>query len=100
VLRHPVATVGMWLAVAALFAAVLALYLGLRQVLPAATWSGIAAMLLLQQAVMLARAGLRVALFAGEVELVERLLPVVPEPVPPAEEPSLELAPRELPLAE
>jgi hypothetical protein len=100
VLRHPVATVGMWRAGAALFAAVLALYLGLRQVLPAATWGGIAAMLLLQQVVMLARTGLRVALFAGEVELVPRLLPVVPEPVPPVEEPSLELAPRELPLAE
>jgi hypothetical protein len=100
VLRHPVATVGLWIAVAALFGVVLALYLGLRSLVPAASWPGIVLMIVVQQAVMLARAGLRVALFAGEVEVVERLLPAGPGPTPPADEPSLELAYRELPLAE
>lgn len=100
--RHPVATVGLWITVAALFGIVLALYLGVRSLLPAVSWFGIALMVVVQQVVVFVRGGLRVALFAGEVELVERLLPVAPgaPPTPPEDEPSAELASRELPLAE
>jgi hypothetical protein len=102
VFRHPVATLGLWAGLGALFAAALAVYLGARQVLPATSWGGIVLMLLLQQAVMVVRAWLRVALFAGEVELVGRFAPAVPALASrlPVDEPSLELAPRELPLAE
>ena len=102
VIRHPVATVGLWLAVAVLFGVVLALYLGLRSVLPATSWGGIVAMVVVQQAVVLARAGLRVGLFAAEVELVERFLPPAPvaPPEPFVDEPPLELGAPELPLAE
>jgi hypothetical protein len=102
VLRHPVATVGLWLSVAALFGAVLALYFAVRAYVPAVTWPGIALMVVVQQAVVLVRAALRVGLFAAEVELVERLLPPAPvaPPEPLVDEPPLELVAPELPLAE
>lgn len=82
VLRHPVATLGIWAGTAALFALVLGLYALVRAVAPAQAWAGILFMVLAQQAVMLCRAALRVALFAGEIALVERL--AAPLSTPPA----------------
>jgi hypothetical protein len=102
VFRHPLATVGLWLSVAALFGVVLALYFAVRALVPAVTWPGIALMVVAQQVVVLARAVLRVGLYSAEVELVERFLP--PAPVAPSDpfvdEPPLELVAPELPLAE
>jgi hypothetical protein len=84
VLRHPRATLGLWAGTATLFAVVMGLYALVRTLVPAAAWAGIAVMLLAQQAVILARAGLRVALFAGEIALVERLASPAPESALPA----------------
>jgi hypothetical protein len=86
VLRHPLATLGLWSGNALALAFVVGVYVAFRNLVPATTWAGIVLMLAAQQAVMLARAGLRIALFAGEMTLVDRLLPAVPalEPLPPA----------------
>jgi hypothetical protein len=75
VFRHPLATLGLWAANNVLVLLVAAAYLTLRNLVPASTWAGILLMFVAQQAVMLARAGLRIALFAGEMALVDRLLP-------------------------
>ncbi len=87
VLRHPLATLGLWSGNALVLGLVLAAYLAFRNAVPAGTWTGIGLMLVAQQLVMLARAGLRVALFGGEIALVDRLVPkatpVEPE-APPA----------------
>jgi hypothetical protein len=82
VLRHPLATLGLWSGNALVLALVVAVYVAFRGLVPATTWAGILLMLAAQQTVMLARAGLRVALFAGEMALVERLLPASPAPEP------------------
>jgi hypothetical protein len=93
VARHPLATLGLWAGNALLVLAVALAYLVLRSLVPAATWAGIALMAVAQQLVMLARAGLRIALFASEIALVDRLSPrkrvedasslAVPEPTLP-----------------
>ncbi len=83
VFRHPLATLGLWGGNTLILLFVLAAYLALRNVVPAGTWAGILFMLAAQQAVMLARAGLRIALFAGEIALLERLAPRPPSPVAP-----------------
>jgi hypothetical protein len=70
VLRHLAPATGLWLLNAAALAAVVAAYLGLAQAQRTDTWPGIALMVAGQQAVMLARAGLRVALFGSEIALV------------------------------
>lgn len=72
VFRHPAQWLGTWLANGLLLAAALALYLAIRGAAPAAPlWSVFA----LQQAFVLTRSFLRVALLASEAELVERLAP-------------------------
>ena len=45
----------------------------LASVLPVASWAGIVALLVVQQAAFFLRAGLRVALWSGEIALVESL---------------------------
>jgi hypothetical protein len=75
VFRHPLATLGLWTANSVLVLLVAAAYLTLRNLVPASTWAGILLMFVAQQAVMLARAGLRIALFAGEMALLDRLVP-------------------------
>jgi hypothetical protein len=86
VLRHPLAAGGLWLGNALLLAAVAAAYLGLCQVVHADGWAGIALLAVAQQAVMLTRAGLRVALFGSEIALVGRFWPPAAAP-PPADVP-------------
>jgi hypothetical protein len=76
VLRRPLAVAGLWIGNAVLLATVAAAYLGLRQVVRADHWGGIALVAVAQQAVMLARAGLRVALFGSEIALVGRFWPL------------------------
>ena len=78
VLRHLPSAAGLWLLNAAVLAAMVAAYVGLSNAQRADTWPGIALMVAGQQAVMLARAGLRVALFGSVIELVEE------RPGPPA----------------
>jgi hypothetical protein len=94
VLSHPVAWLGTWGANALLGALALGLYLAFRHAVPAGTGPLILAMALAQQAFVLTRAWLRVALLGSEMALVERLrplatgaAPVAPEPAQPVPEP-------------
>jgi hypothetical protein len=91
VVRHPLATLGLWAGNAVLLALVVAVYVAFRNLVPARTWAGILLMFVAQQAVMLARAGLRIALFAGEMALLDRLLPPA-LPATPDAAPSLGVA--------
>jgi hypothetical protein len=97
VLGHPVQWLGTWAVNAALAALALAAYLAFRSRVPAGTVPLVLAMAVAQQAFVLARAWLRVALLGSERALVERLRPLaVPapalvEPAQPAPEPELPL---------
>ncbi len=82
VARHPRATLAPWSGTTLILLLVLAAYLAFRSLVPADTWAGIVLMLAAQQVVMLARAGLRVALFGAEIALVNRWAPR-PSPVEP-----------------
>lgn len=73
VLGHPSATVGLWLVVTLVAASVLALYVAYRAAVPSHTWGLILLMLAVQQATVLARAGLRVAMVGGEIAVARRL---------------------------
>lgn len=77
VIGHLRATVGLWFVMAAATAALLASYLFLRTVVPSDTAGLILLIVVLQQAAMLVRAGLRVALVGGEIEVWERYNPLV-----------------------
>ena len=79
----------------------LALYLAFRNAVPASTAALVAALFLVQQAFVLVRAWLRVALLASERELVERLrpLPVAAPPPQPVVEPLPEPLPSPEPSA-
>jgi hypothetical protein len=71
VLRRPWQVLAVWIPLALGLAAISALYLAFRQALPAG--GGLLfAVFLAQQLVMIARAGMRVALWSGEIALVER----------------------------
>jgi acyl dehydratase len=84
VLRHPFATLGLWAANALVVVLGVALYLALRSALPAASWPAILIMVVAQQMVALARAGLRVALWSGERALLDEVAPLpAPTPEPP-----------------
>lgn len=77
VLRRPWQVLAIWLPLAAAFVLIAALYLGFRGLLPAG--GGLLFVLFLaQQLVMIARAGMRVALWSGEIALVERQWPAAP----------------------
>jgi hypothetical protein len=97
VLGHPVKWLGTWAVNAALWALAVALYLAFRHEVPAGTGLLVLVMAVAQQAFVLARAWLRVALLGSEIALVERLRPLpalgaapaggpqaVPGPEPPA----------------
>ena len=62
--RRPFSALGLWAATALAVFIVWALYLAFRGSVPADTWPGIIALVLAQQAVMLARAQIRVTLWA------------------------------------
>lgn len=81
VLRHPLATLGLWAANALVLVLGVALYMALRSVLPAASWAAILIMVVAQQILALARAGLRVALWSGERTLLDEVVPF-PAPAP------------------
>lgn len=85
VLGHPVKWLGTWGANALLGALALGAYLAYRDAVPAGTSPLVLLMAVAQQAFVLARAWLRVALFGSEIALVERLRPPQPafEPEPP-----------------
>lgn len=85
VLGHPVKWLGTWGANALLGALALGAYLAYRDAVPAGTGPLVLLMAVAQQAFVLARAWLRVALFGSEIALVERLRPPQPafEPEPP-----------------
>jgi len=94
VLGHPVKWLGTWAVNAALGVVALALYLAFRREVPAGTGLLVLVMAVAQQAFVLTRAWLRVALLGSEIALVDRLRPLpvalppqpaqaVPEPEPP-----------------
>lgn len=89
VLGHPVKWVGTWAVNALLGVLALALYLAFRNGVPSGTVPLVLLMFAAQQAFVLVRSGLRVALLGSEMALVERLRPrpVVEAPPQPAAEP-------------
>jgi len=82
VLGHPLKWLGTWGVNALLGLLALALYLLFRNVVPAGTVPLVLLMVAAQQAFVLVRSGLRVALLGSEIVLVERLRPR-PAPVAP-----------------
>ena len=72
VLRRPWQVLAVWIPLALAFTAISALYLGFRHLLPAGGGALLLALFLAQQLVMIARAAMRVALWSGEIALVER----------------------------
>ena len=78
VLRRPGQVLAIWIVLALGFAAISALYLGLRYLLPPTGGAALFALVLAQQLVMIARAGMRVALWSGEIALVDRRWPEAP----------------------
>jgi hypothetical protein len=90
VLGHPVKWLGTWGVNALLGALALALYLAFRNGVPSTTVPLVLLMFAAQQAFVLVRSGLRVALLASEMALVERLRPrpAVEAPPQPVAEPA------------
>ena len=87
VLGHPAKWLGTWVVNAALGGLALALYLAFRHEVPAGTAPLVLLMALAQQAFVLMRAWLRVALLGSEIALVERLRPLPVPALVPAEPP-------------
>jgi hypothetical protein len=89
VLGHPVKWLGTWGVNALLGLAAFAFYLAFRNAVPSGTGPLVLLMFAAQQAFVLVRSGLRVALLGSEIALVEVLRPrPAPAPPPqPAEEP-------------
>ena len=101
VLGHPAKWLGAWSWNALALALVFALFLAVSDAIPPGPL--LVVLVLLQQAFVLARCSLRVALVGAEVELVSQLRPMpVPEPPAPAAPPVQDLAepsPPEPPVA-
>ncbi len=92
VLRRPWQVLAIWIPLALCLGAVTTLYLGFRSLLPAG--SGLVlAIFLAQQLVMIARAGMRVALWSGEIALVERTWAAAPLTTRLAAAPSVAVRP-------
>lgn len=72
VVTHLKATIGVWLLIATPTAIVFAAYVAYTEVVPAATWGAILLMVVVQQLTIWLRAGLRVAMVAGEIEVWTR----------------------------
>lgn len=89
VLGHPAKWLGTWGVNAVLGALALGLYVAFRNAVPAGTGPLVLLMLVVQQAFVLVRSWLRVALLGSEIALVAHLrpLPVAKEPSQPAVEP-------------
>ncbi len=100
VIGHPVKWLGTWGVNALLVAVALGLYVLFRNGVPAGTGPLVLLMVLAQQAFVLVRSGLRVALLGSEAALVERLCPLPSAPAPPeppSPQPDAELEPLPLP---
>jgi hypothetical protein len=78
VLRHPIRVLGTWTVIGLCFLAVLTVYWLLAGSIPATSTVGIALIVLLQQLVMVGRAGLRVALWSAEIEIDGAWRPALP----------------------
>ncbi len=76
--RRPGRVLALWALLALLFAALAAVYLAIRSLLPPTGGAALFALVLAQQLLMLARAGLRVALWSGEITLVAHRWPEAP----------------------
>jgi hypothetical protein len=78
VAAHPLKTFALFAANGVLLMGVVAIYLTCRWFVPSNTGFLILLMIIAQQLLMIARAGLRVALVASEIDLYRRLRPAVP----------------------
>jgi hypothetical protein len=89
VLGHPAKWLGTWGVNTVLGALALGLYVAFRNAVPAGTGPLVLLMLVVQQAFVLVRSWLRVALLGSEIALVQHLrpLPVAKEPSQLAVEP-------------
>jgi len=72
-IRHPARVLGAWAAIAATFAVLLLVHRLVSSWLPTASAWAILLLALVQQVVMIVRAGLRVALWGAEIEIAARL---------------------------
>lgn len=90
VLIHPLAAFGILITTVFLYAVTIALYAGIRGLLPLNLGFAIALVIILQQIVMFIRTQLRVALIAGEIAFYDRALPPVAQSAP-VEAPPLDL---------
>ncbi len=77
-LRRPGRALALWACLAVAFGGVLALYLAFRQLVPAGGAATVFALFVVQQLVMIGRSAMRVALWSGELVLVDRLRPAAP----------------------
>ncbi|MEO8275698.1 MAG: hypothetical protein ABI639_05725 [Thermoanaerobaculia bacterium] len=77
-LRRPLLVLGLWFWLAAAFAALALLYSALCHVLPTGAGLALFAVVVLQQLLAMARAGMRVALWSGEIAIVDRRSPEPP----------------------
>ncbi len=95
VLGHPLKWLGTWGVNAAVLLLALALYLAFRNAVPASTGPLVALLFVVQQAFVLVRSWLRVALLGSERALVERLrpLPAAAPPPQPVVEPETVVEP-------
>jgi hypothetical protein len=95
VARHLASSLGLWVVFALSVAVAAGVYLWLRGAMPAGSWAAILAMVLLQQAFVLWRTTMKVALTAGQMELATELrMPgLVEEPVVPVPQPAEEVSP-------
>ena len=104
VLRHPIRSYGIWVLMGVLLVVLVVVYSTLRNVIPSSSAGLIALMVLMQQAFILSRAGLRVATVGAELDAYRCWFPgvapgepVAPRPVatthPPIAEHELEMMP-------
>jgi hypothetical protein len=92
-----VSWLGTWGVNALLVVLALGLYVAFRHAVPAGTGPLVLLMVVAQQAFVLVRSGLRVALLGSEIALVERLRPLPSAPAPPAPGPAQPVAEPEPP---
>jgi hypothetical protein len=97
VLGHPVKWLGAWGVNALLLLLALGLFLAFRNAVPARTGPLVALLFVVQQAFVLTRAWLRVALLGTERALVDRLRPLPLPAAPPSPQPAVEPLPEPLP---
>ena len=97
-LRHPLRVIGLWLGLRLPWVALVALHLVVASGLDFTAGWGIALLCASQEVVSYARAGLRVATWAGEIQLAAPLAPPRPTVAEPAPAPAAQVPPPPAPV--